>query len=103
MVRLAGGGFRYESPTISMMCASCRSRSIAALARSGSPNSGGHSSTARFEVMIMEPRWYRRLTISNRSMGSSPTRERSVRFNDSVGSSGQVLPASSCVLAGELR
>jgi hypothetical protein len=53
--RFAGGGFRKVSPSISMMCAWCSSRSSAALASKRSPKSGGHSSIARFDVMIVEP------------------------------------------------
>jgi hypothetical protein len=45
----AGDGFRNVSPSISITWAWWSNRSIAALARSRSPNSGGHSSTARFE------------------------------------------------------
>ena len=47
---------RNERPGSSMTSTWCSSRSIAALARSGSPNSPWSSSTARFDVNTMEPR-----------------------------------------------
>lgn len=50
------GEVRYDSPSISMVCAPSSRRSSAAAARSGSPKSGANSSTERFEVMIVERR-----------------------------------------------
>jgi hypothetical protein len=49
---------------ITIWCASCASRSSAALASSGSPKRSGHSEKARLAVMMMEPFSYRSAMIS---------------------------------------
>ncbi len=49
--RLGGGGLPKESPSRVRTLASCRRRSGAALAKSGSPKSWPGSGTVRFVVM----------------------------------------------------
>lgn len=56
VVTSRGALVRKERPVSSSTWAWCSNRSIAALARSGSPNRGCISSTARFEVTIIEVR-----------------------------------------------
>ena len=50
------GALRKDLPSMTTTCEWCNSLSIAALARRASPKSGAHSSKARLEVTIMDPR-----------------------------------------------